>query len=82
MKLMTKDDFMGFGSWPELCAHISADYKTFYHAPLDYQPVVVSVAVRKDGKVRVSPIYGDADPFTADIKHLSRFRRVINGGSK
>ena len=69
--------FGSFDTWQELLAFVSADYKLFYHAPMDYRPAVVSAVIRRDGKLRVTPIYSDADPFTADAGHLSRFRREI-----
>lgn len=64
-----------FATWEALLDHIAAEYPLAYQAPLDARPVVVTVARRKDGKLRVTPPFSDADPFTADAGHLSRFRR-------
>ena len=69
--------FTTFDSWTQLTDHVRAEYALYYHAPMDYRPARVSAVIRKDGKLRVSPIYSDADPFTADQGHLSRFKRVI-----
>jgi hypothetical protein len=65
-----------FATWTELLAHVSSDYSLYYQAPMDYRPVLVSATVRKDGRLRVSPVYSDADPFTADVAHLPRFRKA------
>ena len=73
-------DYRGFQTWADLLAYIRAGYKVFYHAPMDYRPAVVQTAIRKDGKVRVTPVYGAADPFTADKGHLGRFRRLAKSG--
>jgi hypothetical protein len=64
-----------FTSWPQLTDHVRAGYRLFYQAPMDYRPVMVTAVIRKDGNLRVSVPYGDADSFTADIGHLDRFRR-------
>jgi hypothetical protein len=66
-----------FLTWGELLDHVSAEYPLFYHAPMDFKPTHVSAVVRMDGKLRVSPIYSDADPFTADKGHLERFRKAV-----
>jgi hypothetical protein len=71
--MVTKEPFH---TWEQLVDHIKAGYLLWYQAPLDYYPAQVSAVVRKDGKVRVMPIYADADPFTADRGHLDRFRRA------
>ena len=66
-----------FASWAELLDHIKAEYELFYKAPLDFHPARVTAHVRKDGKVRVYPHWASAaDPFTADMAHLERFRKV------
>lgn len=67
---------VAFRDWAQLIDHIAAGYPLWYQAPMDYRPAQVSVVVRKDGKLRVSSIYTDADPFTADQGHLDRFRRA------
>jgi hypothetical protein len=64
-----------FQTWAELLDHVSAGHKLYYHAPMDYRPVFVTAKTRRDGKVRVYPIYSNADSFTADIAHLDRFRQ-------
>lgn len=48
----------------------------FYQAPLDRSPRAVHVVkVFKNGGIRLDPMSRDADKFTADAGHLSRFRR-------
>lgn len=68
--------YVTFGTWAELLDHIAAGYTLFYQAPLDYNPAQVSVVERRDGQLRVTPIYRSADPFTADTGHLDRFRKL------
>ena len=67
--------FESFTTWTQLLDHINAGYDLWYHAPLDYRPRRISAIVRKDGRIRVYPLTTDADPFTADVAHLERFRR-------
>jgi hypothetical protein len=67
--------FQTFESWAQLLDHVAAGYPLFYHAPMDINPAQVSAVLRRDGKLRVTPIYASADPFTADAGHLDRFRR-------
>lgn len=67
-----------FTTWAQLADHVSAEYPLFYQGPMDYRPAQVTAVVRKDGKLRVSPVYTDADPFTADAGHLPRFKRHAN----
>jgi hypothetical protein len=71
------ENFESFVSWEGLLDHVSAGYELFYQAPMDYRPARVSAVIRKDGKLRVMPHWSsDADPFTADVDHLSRFKRL------
>ena len=65
-----------FQSWEQLLDHIQAGYLLWYQAPMDYWPAQINATVRKDGQIRVMPIYTNADPFTADSGHLNRFRRA------
>ena len=65
-----------FDSWANLLDAIRAEYRIAYHAPLDVRPIQVGTTIRRDGRVRVTPIYANADPFTADEGHLSRFRAI------
>lgn len=67
--------FTAFENWRQLQDHVRAGYSLWYQGPMDYRPVIVTAVVRRDGKLRVSPVYTDADPFTADDAHLTRFRR-------
>jgi len=67
--------FTGFTTWVELIDHVRAGYPLWYQAPLDYRPVLVTAVIRKDGQLRVTPPYSNADPFTADQGHLPRFRQ-------
>lgn len=72
--------FQAFASWSELLAHVAQLPKTlWYHAPMDLLPRTVMVTrVFKNGKVRVVPLTNQADPFTADSGHLSRFRFQVS----
>lgn len=72
------DRYESFQTWAQLTDHVRAGYRLWYQAPLDYRPVLVTAVLRKDGKVRVTPPYSNADPFTADSGHLDRFRRLAN----
>ncbi len=65
-----------FTSWADLIDAIRADYAIRYQGPVDYRSHAVTCTIRKDGKIRVSPIFTDADPFTADRAHLDRFRKL------
>lgn len=65
-----------FESWEQLIDHIKAGYLLWYQPPLDYYPCQVNAVIRRDGKVRVNPIYRGSEPFTVDQGHLSRFRRT------
>jgi hypothetical protein len=71
--------FETFGTWSELVDCVRGEYKLFYQAPMDYKPHLVTATIRKDGKLRVYPCLSDADPFTADVAHLERFRRLPSG---
>ena len=64
-----------FATWADLLDAVGAGYPLYYQAPMDYRAAQVSAVLRKDGKLRVTPTYTDADPFTADQGHLGRFRR-------
>ena len=67
--------FTTFASWAELLAFLKLREVVGYHAPLDISPVYVRAKAFKNGKVRVYVNSADADNFTADEDHLSRFRR-------
>lgn len=69
------NNYREFYTWKQLLDAISAGYSIYYQAPMDYRPIQVSVVVREDGLLRVSPIYTDIRPFTVDNAHLSRFRQ-------
>ena len=72
-------EFESFADWAQLIDHVRAGYRLWYHAPMDIAPVRVGAVVRaRDAKLRVTPIYSNADPFTADTDHLSRFRRLAS----
>lgn len=74
---MTTKTFATFATWPELLDYIAVRHTVYYQVPLDYRPVLVSVKVRKDGRVRITPPYADLRAgFTADESHLSRFHRI------
>ena len=69
--------YAGFDSWAEVLNWCGTGAPIFYHAPMDYRPARVQVHVYKNHKVRVYPPTNDADAFTADAGHLSRFRREL-----
>ena len=69
--------FESFSSWNEVVAAAGAGEKLWYHAPMDILPHNVRVETRRGNKLRVFPWSRDADPFTADAGHLSRFKRMV-----
>jgi hypothetical protein len=72
---MSARSFVGFASWPDVLAHVRAGRATWYQAPLDARPVRVRVRLVGSRSVRVEPPSTDADPFVANVDHLSRFKR-------
>lgn len=72
---MREVKYKSFEAWNELIDAVRGGYSIYYHAPMDYRPVLVTAVIRKDGKLRVTAPFADADPFTADAGHLSRFLR-------
>ena len=74
--MTSNDKPQTFATWADLLDHVGSEYPLYYHAPMDYRAAQVSAVLRKDGKLRVTPTYTDADPFTADQGHLGRFRRA------
>jgi len=74
--------FAGFASWRDVLDHVASGAPTYYQAPLDYRPVLVAAEPRSRGRVRVDPLSRDADPFTADHKHLDRFRREVSANPR
>jgi hypothetical protein len=66
-----------FNTWEGLLLHIANGRALYYQAPLDHYPVRVRVVWSRAGQVRCEPMFHrEADPFTADCSHLSRFRRA------
>jgi hypothetical protein len=64
-----------FSTWNEVLSAAAAGEQLWYHAPLDRSPKYVQVVkVFKNGSIRIDPLSRDADKFTADAGHLSRFR--------
>ena len=76
-----KPTFERFPCWAALLDHIDAGKPTFYHAPMDQQPVLVACKVLRvkspNGRayVKVTPNGKDEDPFRCDSGHLDRFRK-------
>ncbi len=64
-----------FETWAQLLDHVRAGYRLHYQAPMDVRPILVTAVIRQDGSLRVTAPYSDVDPFTADGRHLDRFRR-------
>lgn len=74
--------FSPFATWNEVLSHVEQGKPVFYRAPLDYRPRSVYCALGPSGQtVHVTPPLHDADPFTADAAHLSRFRRYSEDAS-
>ena len=70
-------EYFTFLSWAVLLEYIAGGGRVAYQAPLDYRPRIVHVVkVFKNGKIRLDPLSNEADTFTADEKHLDRFRMV------
>lgn len=62
-------------SWNDVLDYCRTHSVVTYKAPLDLRGTRCRVVkVFKNGKVRLSPIACDADPFTADEGHLPRFQ--------
>ena len=70
-------EYATFDTWDQLLEHIRAGFPGCYHAPVDVRPYRVNVGAFKNGKIRVYPLGGTADRFTADAAHLGRFRREL-----
>jgi hypothetical protein len=67
-----------FATWADVLDFVDRGGWLFYHAPLDARPTSVRVVRRfKNGKLRLDPGTSDADPFTADAKHLDRMKRMV-----
>jgi hypothetical protein len=72
---------VGFATWREVLDHVASGAKVYYHAPLSCRPVLVHCTVSgpKSRVVRVhaSETDREADNFSADSKHLDRFKQAI-----
>lgn len=71
--------YSSFSSWKELKDYVDDGKTVYYQAPLDRYPVRVrahTTSHKRTAKIRVTPLSLDADPFTADSGHLSRFRKA------
>lgn len=65
---------VGFLTWDDVLRHARAGHQLWYQAPLDRHPWSIRVVkVFKNGKIRIDPMSNDADNFTADNGHLTRF---------
>jgi hypothetical protein len=72
--------FETFVTWAEVVAWADAHSGIWYHAPLDYQPHWVRLeCVNKRGHLRLNPMSSSADPFWADVTHLNRMCRPVDG---
>jgi hypothetical protein len=75
---MAKQQTQGYATWAEVVAHVKEKGWVRYQAPLDHQPVLVRAFIfEHEGfpLVRVLPDRKGVDPFYADDRHLSRFRK-------
>jgi hypothetical protein len=64
-----------FSTWNEVLSAAAAGERLWYQAPMDRSPHSVRVVrVFKNGKIHIDPLSNEADSFTADAGHLSRFR--------
>ncbi len=76
-----------FSSWPEVLAYAATGAPLYYQAPMD----VRAVRIRYEARPRTVRIFPPgstgrgrqrtADPFSADAKHLDRFRKPAAGGN-
>jgi hypothetical protein len=65
-----------FSSWNEVLAAARRGDWLAYQAPMDSAPRSIHVdKVYKNGSIRIDPLSNQADKFTANAGHLSRFRR-------
>ena len=68
--------FVPFDTWNDVLDAARRGDQLWYQAPLNIRPASVRVVkVFKNGSVRIDPMSRDADNFTADKGHLSRFRQ-------
>ena len=68
--------FVPFDTWSDVLDAARRGDQLWYHAPLNIRPASVRVVkVFKNGSIRIDPMSRDADNFTADKGHLSRFRQ-------
>jgi hypothetical protein len=70
-----------FETWAQVIDHALRGGRFWYAAPLDAASPNPARAVRvvkvyKNGKLRIDPLRNEAEPFTCDEGHLSRFRRA------
>jgi len=64
----------GYRSWDHFLSSVCAGCLVYYHAPFDASAHIVRIErIFKNGKVRIDPMTNQADKFTADVGHLSRF---------
>lgn len=65
-----------FDTWTDVLAAAARGDRLWYQAPLDRNPRSILVAkIYKNGSLRIDPLSNQADKFTADAGHLTRFRR-------
>ena len=69
-------NFEMFPTWSDVLAAAARGDRLWYQAPLDRSPrSILVIKVYKNGSLRIDPLSNQADKFTADAGHLSRFRR-------
>jgi len=68
--------FTTFATWDAVLDAARRGDILWYQAPMDLHPHYISVTkIYKNGKLRIDPLSNQADNFTADAGHLSRFRK-------
>ena len=68
--------FVGFATWSDVLDAARSGSRLWYQAPMDVRPQSIRVVkVFKNGGIRIDPMSNQADNFTADAKHLDRFRQ-------
>lgn len=68
-----------FDTWTDVLNAASRGDRLGYQAPLDSSPRSILVTkIYKNDKLRIDPLSNQADSFTADAGHLSRFRKRIS----
>jgi hypothetical protein len=70
--------WQSFSTWSDVIDAARRGDRLWYQAPLDRSPhSILVVKVFKNDRIRIDPLSNEADKFTADAGHLSRFRKKV-----